>query len=189
MANHLLNEKIDSLRNIIRKGVSLLISCLIFSAWASAQSTDSLTIQLTRKWENAKLYTLKIADLMPADHFNFRPVADVMSFKEQLVHTADNMKWLSAAFLSAAGDKQVKDTAPLDKATVIQYIAQAYEQAFAAHKNLHPDQLNEVVPFFAGPMTKRQILLLLHDHPAHHIGQLIVYLRLKGIKPPAYVGW
>lgn len=38
-------------------------------------------------------------------------------------------------------------------------------------------------------MTRRQILLLLHDHQTHHIGQVIVYLRLKGIKPPAYVGW
>lgn len=48
----------------------------------------------------------------------------------------------------------------------------------------------DIMPMaMAGPLTRRQILILMHDHQAHHIGQLIVYLRLKGIKPPGYVGW
>ena len=50
-------------------------------------------------------------------------------------------------------------------------------------------QLEEKVEFFAGPMNKRQILTLLNDHQTHHCGQLIVYLRLKGVKPPDYRGW
>jgi len=31
--------------------------------------------------------------------------------------------------------------------------------------------------------------VLLNDHQTHHRGQLVVYLRLNGIKPPAYIGW
>lgn len=27
------------------------------------------------------------------------------------------------------------------------------------------------------------------NHLAHHRGQMIIYLRLQGIKPPAYTGW
>jgi uncharacterized damage-inducible protein DinB len=30
---------------------------------------------------------------------------------------------------------------------------------------------------------------LMHDHHTHHRGQIIVYLRLNGLKPPKYVGW
>ncbi|MGX5688737.1 DinB family protein [Arcticibacter tournemirensis] len=45
--------------------------------------------------------------------------------------------------------------------------------------NVTDDQLDEQVKFFAGPMTRRQILILMHDHKTHHLGQLIVYLRLK----------
>jgi len=54
---------------------------------------------------------------------------------------------------------------------------------------MNAGQLDEKVKFFAGPMTRRQILILMHDHQTHHLGQLIVYLRLKGIKPPDYIGW
>ncbi len=173
-------------KHILRIVLLLIISS--FSVVLHAQSNDSLQVQLSRKWENAKAYTLKMADLMPAENYDFRAVADVMSFKEQLLHIGDNMKWLSSAFLFSQGNKQGADTAKMDKAAVMKVLYDAYDEALTAH-HLNEKQLNETVPFFAGPLTRRQILILMHDHQTHHVGQLIVYLRLKGIKPPAYVGW
>ncbi|GAC1709173.1 MAG: hypothetical protein NVS9B7_27640 [Flavisolibacter sp.] len=76
----------------------------------------------------------------------------------------------------------------MSKVDVIKSLRNAYDEGLKAH-NISSDQLNEIVNFFAGPKTKRQILILMHDHQAHHVGQLIVYLRLKGIKPPEYIGW
>jgi uncharacterized damage-inducible protein DinB len=159
-----------------------------FSINGKAQGSDSLLNQLSAKWENAKTYTLKMADLMSAENYGFRPVAEEMSFKEQLLHIANNMKWLSSAFLFSTAKNAAFDTAIMDKAAVIKVLSDAYDEALTAH-HLNKKQLNEPVPFFAGPMTRRQILILMHDHQTHHVGQLIVYLRLKGIKPPAYVGW
>jgi uncharacterized damage-inducible protein DinB len=156
---------------------------------ATAQSTDSLTIQLSRKWQNAKAYALKMADIMPAEYYSYRPVAEEMTFKEQLMHIAANMQWLSSAFLFNPETRQAPDTTKLDKAAVIKHLSNAYDQGLSTHHKLSAEQLDEVVPFFAGPMTRRQILILMHDHQTHHVGQLIVYLRLKGFKPPAYVGW
>ncbi len=174
-------------KHILRIVPLLIISS--FSVVLHAQSNDSLQVQLSRKWENAKAYALKLADLMPAENYDFRAAADVMSFKEQLLHIGDNMKWLSSAFLFSTAKNGAFDTATMDKAAVIKVLFNAYDQALSVHHKLRQDQLDEVVPFFAGPMTRRQILILMHDHQTHHVGQLIVYLRLKGIKPPAYVGW
>jgi uncharacterized damage-inducible protein DinB len=173
-------------KHILRIVLLLIISS--FSVVLHAQSNDSFQVQLSRKWENAKTYTLKMADLMSAENYGFRPVAEEMSFKEQLLHIANNMKWLSSAFLFSQGSKQVSDTATMDKAAILKVLSDAYDEALTAH-HLNEKQLNETVPFFAGPMTRRQILILMHDHQTHHVGQLVVYLRLKGIKPPAYVGW
>jgi uncharacterized damage-inducible protein DinB len=49
--------------------------------------------------------------------------------------------------------------------------------------------LNEQVDFISGKMTRRRVLLLLTDHVTHHRGQLVVYLRMKNVEPPKYVGW
>ena len=130
-----------------------------------------------------------MAVLMPAEHYDTKPVPDIFSFKQQLLHTAENIKWLSSTYLFTDGDKQPEDSAKMDKAAIIKYLANAYDQGLSAHYKLTTKQLDEVVPFFAGPKTRRQILLLMHDHQTHHVGQLIIYLRLQGIKPPAYIGW
>ena len=166
----------------------ILLILYSFSYRTCAQANDSLLTQLSRKWVNAKTYTLKIADLMPAEFYDFKPTPEEMSFKEQLLHTAQNMQSLSASYLLAAKKPPVPKEAK-DKAAVRQILASSYDMALAPHHNLTAKQLDGTVPFFAGPLTRRQILLLLHDHQTHHVGQLIVYLRLKGIKPPAYVGW
>lgn len=155
----------------------------------SAQnSCDSLLAQLNRKWTNAKDYALKMAELMPEEYYDFKPVPEEMSFKQQLLHIADNMEWLSSAYLFVPKTNKI-DTSVKSKAAVIKILSDAYDMGTTAHHNLSVKQLDETVKFFAGLMTRRQILILMHDHQTHHLGQLIVYLRLKGIKPPDYVGW
>lgn len=156
---------------------------------AHTQTGDSLLNQLSRKWINAKAYTLKLAEQMPIESFHYKPVPEVMSFKEQLLHMAANMQWLSSSYLFTKKEVTKTDSSGMNKAAVLKYVSDAYDQALTAHVHLSQKQLNAVVPFFAGPMTRRQILILMHDHQTHHSGQLILYLRLKGIKPVDYVGW
>lgn len=154
-----------------------------------AQSNDSLIPQLSRKWENAKVYALQMAELMPEEYYNFKPVPEEMSFREQLLHIAQNMQWLSTSYLFQDKNKIEKGDNAKDKASAIKVLSDAYDMGLAAHKSISTNQLDEMVDFFAGPMTRRQMLILMHDHQSHHLGQIIVYLRLKGIKPPDYVGW
>jgi len=176
--------------NIKKKGFFLfLLITFAFTVNSNAQSEDSLLHQLARKWQNAEAYTLKVAALMPEEDYNFKPVADEMTFGGQLLHVVQNMNWLSATYLLGSKQHSKSDTAHLSKQAIMNIISAAYDSALAVHYRLTTKQLDERVSFFAGPMTRRQILILMHDHQTHHIGQLIVYLRLKGIKPPNYVGW
>jgi len=154
-----------------------------------AQTTDSLIVQLSRKWGHAKAYALKMAELMPEKDYDFKPVPDEMSFKQQLLHLADNIVWLSTSYLAPDLPKKKIDTANLSKKDVIKIVGDAYDIGLKAQMSVSVSQLDKTVKFFAGPMTIRQILFLLHDHQSHHLGQVIVYLRLKGIRPPDYVGW
>jgi uncharacterized damage-inducible protein DinB len=169
-----------------------LLMSLGFSIRGKAQTNDSLLNQLSAKWKNAKTYALKVAELMPEEQYNFKPVPDEMTFGEQLLHIAQNMSWLSSAYLSI--NKQNSSNSKIEaksltKRSVINILSAAYDSALAVHYSLTSTQLDKKLPFFAGPMSRTQILILMHDHQTHHIGQLIVYLRLKGIKPPDYVGW
>lgn len=185
------DEKLAKRTRLALTGPLFLITvlCYFITPKSYAQQKDSLTSQLETKWLNAKIYTLKMAELMPEELYDFKPVPDVMSFKEQLLHIAQNIQWLSTSYLLSGKKSPKNDSAFITKTAIIQRLTDAYNVGLLAHQSLSAKQLNETVSFFAGPMTKRQILLLLHDHQTHHVGQIIVYLRLKGIKPPAYIGW
>ena len=174
----------------MKKVISCLFLIIIVSPIiGNAQTNDSLLNQLAVKWKNAKNYTLKIAELMPEEKYDFKPVPEEMSFGEQLVHIAKNMNWLSSAYLFGTKLNDTSNAAHLTKQQIIKILSISYDSALVVHYRLSSKQLDEKVSFFAGAMSRRQILLLMHDHQTHHVGQLIVYLRLNGIKPPDYIGW
>lgn len=167
----------------------LTIMLLAISCVAVAQTSDSLQVQLSRKWAHSKTYALELVALFPEADYGFKPSSEEMSFEEQVLHITDNMNWLSSSYLftDVAAKRVAKER--LSKEKLLQLLADAYDRGLTAHKKVTTTQLNDKVKFFSGPMTRQQILILMHDHQTHHLGQLIVYLRLKGIKPPDYVGW
>ena len=165
------------------------MTCLFGSA--EAQSIDSLFIQAARKkLVNAKEYTLKVAALMQAENYSYKPAAEEMSFGKQLLHLSENLGWLSSSYLNGEENPVRKnETKLLQKDSIIMVVNRAYEYALRTLEQFPPNRLNEPVKFFAGPMNKLQIINLINDHQTHHRAQMIVYLRLNGIKPPAYIGW
>lgn len=157
-----------------------------------AQSVDSLFIRAAyAKLESAAAYTLGVAKAMPAENYAYKPSPGEMSFGQQLIHISRNLGWLSSYYLA---DKEKNPVSEADlklhqKDSIIAVVNRTYNYALARLKQFPADHLPDTVSFFAGPMSKLQIINLLNDHQTHHRGQLVVYLRLNGIKPPAYVGW
>jgi len=171
----------------------LLFIALFLSAtnMATAQKIDFLFLDAAiTKLQNSKEYTLKVANLLPEEKYGFKPVPDEMSFGEQLLHIAANLNWLTSSYITSSKSPVTKATTPVQKKDeVIEVLNKIYEHAIGALKSFEASHLADTVSFFAGPKTKLQIINLISDHQTHHRAQMIVYLRLNGVKPPEYVGW
>ena len=168
---------------------SLLLSILVSSLASSTFCQSSYLTDFKQKWQNAKTYTLQVAEAMPEEFYDYRPTDDQMSFRDQLLHIQGNMMWLSTSYLGIKKPEKSMSAGADSKEQVLKVLNEGFTLAEAAINQLTAENLDETVQFFAGPMHKRQILTLMNDHLTHHRGQLIVYLRLKGIKPPRYLGW
>jgi uncharacterized damage-inducible protein DinB len=141
------------------------------------------------KWENSKNYLLEIVEVMQEEYFMFKPSEREMTFLEQLVHIKGNMDWLSTTYFTTEKFIRSRSEATYSKEAIKDLLRSSFD-ATAAKVNASTDSsLSDIVDFFSGPKSKLQILNLLQDHVTHHRGQLIVYLNLKGIEPPRYVGW
>ena len=64
----------------------LSILLLSYSFTGIAQSNQLLINSQLEKFKNAKSYTLSMAEKLPEVKYDFKPVKEEMSFKEQLVH-------------------------------------------------------------------------------------------------------
>jgi len=153
---------------------------------------DAFVADFLLRWENAKQYSLAVAEAMPESNYGFKPAETEMSYAEQLVHMGKNILMLSKNYLPAIEREEPSlqvAAASATKEEISRFLAACFDYGTASISSISAEQLNETVPFFAGPLSRRRVIMLLNDHQAHHRGQLIVYLRLNNIKPPAYLGW
>lgn len=166
-----------------------LLLCLLLVAGLSAKAQESYLKEFQQKWSNSKDYTLELAESMPEEYYDYKPTEVEMTFKRQLLHITGNIDWLTSSYLD--GEKLDADLQSNDysKAEVIALMTKAFDNAAAAIEKFPVTELETMVKFFAGPMSRRQIIVLLNDHVVHHRGQIIVYARLKGIEPPKFRGW
>lgn len=156
-----------------------------------AQTVDAVFLNANiSKLKNAKEYTLQVANLMPVDKYNYKPSKEEMEFGKQLLHISANLCWLSSSYLTGNKNPLTEADSKLKfKKDIITVVTKAYDFAIDALQNFDTKAWADSVKFFAGPMNKLQIINLMQDHQTHHRAQLLVYLRLNGIKPPDYVGW
>jgi uncharacterized damage-inducible protein DinB len=164
----------------------------IFSVAGIAQDNQMMIQSHVIKFQNAKSYTLSIAEKLQSDKFDFKPVKEEMSFKEQLVHLGENIYWLSSTYIKEEINpinSNKNRAVELNKEQVLEFVNSAYNYALKAMKELDENTLIKEFNWSGGKMNKFQFLNLIQDHQAHHVGQLIVYLRLNGITPPKYIGW
>ncbi|GAA0873374.1 hypothetical protein GCM10009117_25210 [Gangjinia marincola] len=156
--------------------------------------------ELVRKWKGNKRYTLKFVDALPKEDFDFKPSSEVKSYKSQLSHITSWLRTHSRFVTDNAFAKSsLRDSRPTGersgkaKLTSKDLIRTALEEFFDAFleklEQMTDEQLNETVDVWYGKRTRYEIANVMDNHLSHHRGQLVVYLRLKNVKPPSYLGW
>lgn len=152
-------------------------------------NADSIKVQLIKDWERAKAYTKQYLDAMPEDGMGFKPTPDIRSFAEQMLHlTAANIG-LSAG---ATGKERIyvgKNLEKMDelktKEALTKVVMESYDFVIDGIKNLDASKLEESIKLGPGNVSRLTALNKAFEHQTHHRGQCTIYLRLKGVKPPA----
>ena len=176
------------------KKLIMLASSLLFSALALplfAQQNDLIKEYLERL-EKSKEYLILVAETMPEDKYDFKATPESMSFAENLMHIGWAMDWHSESLMGGreARDWNTDIELKVDKKSKKEMIAtidKTFDKTIEFISNFDINRLEERLDYFGADRTKRQVLLLLIDHITHHRGQMLVYMRLNGLKPPRYV--
>lgn len=132
-----------------------------------------------------------LAGAFSDEQYAWRPAEGVRSVGEAFQHIAA-ATYLLGGMLGIAAPEGMPST-PADfeefeKASSKAEVAASLEKAFAhAHHiigSVTPEQLAQEVDFFGNTINGRTLVLILADHNAEHLGQLIAYARSNGVVPP-----
>ncbi len=183
---------------------TLIYTLIILTGWnngvTAQENRPAFISELTEIMNNMKNYTLEVGEAMPADKYAYQPMDSVMSFLEQLAH----LDWilhfhtyfllenhpLTADSYQEQLSRYSEKTAGLSKEALLKLTAKQFDTTIGAISRLTAQRLDEAYTFsfLPGAPTRsiRVICQTIRDHVTHHRAQMVVYLRLKGIKPPAY---
>ncbi|MBT8312781.1 MAG: damage-inducible protein DinB [Flavobacteriaceae bacterium] len=164
----------------------LILSLICFAGTAQNPTID----QLVADFERGKALSLAYVDAMPEDQFNFKPTAEIMSFAEQMLHTAMGTFGLSSNGSGAenphAGKNLMLDETLHSKAEVSRLLGESFDFAIAGIKSMDPAQFEEIVERGPFKVTRLGWIHKAKEHINHHRGQTAIYLRLSGVTPPQY---
>jgi uncharacterized damage-inducible protein DinB len=153
---------------------------------APAAST-SLAGDVQADWASQKDLIIKAANAMPAEHFDFKPTPPQQTFGERVMHIVQVNTGLFRAFGGKAPAPMINMQAR-QKADVMTALQQSFDYGEALVKEFNDQQLVERVmaPRFMGPTASRvRIIYFSLIHTEDIYGQMVVYLRLNGVTPPA----
>jgi uncharacterized damage-inducible protein DinB len=136
-------------------------------------------------WEMMTNNIAKSAEQMPEADYSFRPTQSVRTFGQLIGHVAGAQTMICAAALGEKGggeddiEKTVTTKASLIAAlkTSTEFCQRAYAQTDAA--SAAPTTL------FGMTMPRLNALVLNTAHNAEHYGNIVTYLRVKGMVPPS----
>ena len=168
----------------------LIISCFVKPLFA--QTNKTFINEYLERLETSKKYLILVAESMPEDKYTFKPTPESMSFAEHLMHIAWAMDWHSQSLMGGRDARNWDTDTELkignkSKEEMIATISNTFDVTSAFISEFDTKKLDERLDYFGANRTKRQILLLLTDHITHHRAQMLVYMRLNGLKPPRYV--
>ena len=168
-----------------------LIALLALALPTLAQTT--IKEALAKHWKVSEEFTLKVADAMPADSYDYRPVPAELSFGQLIGQVAlanagscAVASGMKAPATPAAVNASRTDPKALDKTTALKYMKDTFEFCNTVVASMTPAKLDAMVGPSGHQMTAFERLWAYFTHTAHHRGQAEVYLRMKGIVPPEY---
>jgi uncharacterized damage-inducible protein DinB len=135
------------------------------------------------------------AEAMPEDKFGFVPAdgdfKGVRTYGDQIKHVAAVNYIFGAAILSEKPPVDVGDesgpAAIKTKAEILNYMKESFAYVHKAVLTINDKNLVESVrsPFGEGRVTRLSLATGVVGHGFDHYGQMVEYLRMNGIVPPA----
>jgi uncharacterized damage-inducible protein DinB len=124
------------------------------------------------------------AQKMPEENYSFKPTPEVRSFGQLVGHVADASYMFCSLTLGEANPAKGIEKTKTSKADLVAALKDAVAYCNKAFDSMTDVKGTEMAKFMNFEMAKLTMLSLNTAHTDEHYGNMVTYLRIKGIVPP-----
>jgi uncharacterized damage-inducible protein DinB len=177
--------------------VRMLVLCLMVPAGVAlaqdkpAQEKPAVSPENPLTTWNKIAYTrvkgivVRSADKMPEENYSFKPVDTVRSYGQIVGHLADaQYLFCSLALGEKAPGLDIEHT-KTSKADLVAALNTAFTYCDKAYDSMTDASAAQTIKLFGNDAPRMSALIVNNMHNMEHYGNLVTYMRIKGIVPPS----
>jgi uncharacterized damage-inducible protein DinB len=168
----------------MKKWLVLVVVPFILSP-LQAQSSNPLSDGAKVLYTSAKNNVLKSAEEMPEADYSFKPADSVRTFGQLVGHVADGQYEFCSAIVGDSAKNPEVEKNTTAKPALIEALKAAFSYCDKAYNGLTDAGAASTVKFFGRDMAKLTVLNFNSLHTEEHYGNMVTYLRIKGLVPPS----
>jgi uncharacterized damage-inducible protein DinB len=151
-----------------------------------APQTITLSAGMKRSWDGIKRNVLEAAEKMPDANYSFQPTADVRTFAGMVGHIAESQH---GTCLRLKGEQIPFERGSIEKMTAKADLVKAMQASIAACDSVYgaatDESLVKLTKVGQNEIAPINMLWGNISHSNEHYGNLVTYMRLKGLVPPS----
>ena len=145
-----------------------------------------LSATLKSLWDGLKLNLVQSAEKMPEADYGFQPTKDVMTYGQLLAHVANSSFTYCARGKGEDNpNKEDFQKTRTAKADIVKALNDAVAYCDGVYGGMTDAAAMELVKSGQNLVPKARFLIVNISHDNEHYGNLVTYLRLKGLVPPS----
>jgi uncharacterized damage-inducible protein DinB len=160
----------------------IMLASVLGTCAANAQS-NPLSADTKQLYMQVKGDIVKAAAQIPEEMYSFKPVPTVRTFGELVAHIADAQYEFCGPVKGEAKKSDVEHTVHT-KAALAEALKAGFAYCDAVYNSLTDAKAAETVKF-GGDRTKLYVLNYNTAHMDEHYGNLVTYMRIRGMVPPS----
>jgi uncharacterized damage-inducible protein DinB len=125
------------------------------------------------------------AEKMPEQNYSFKPTPEVRSFGQIVGHVADAQYYFCSTATGEPSPMKDIEKSKTSKADLVAALKDAVAFCNKAYAGMTDAQGSQTVKFMSYDTAKLTVLSVNTAHTDEHYGNMVTYLRIKGIIPPS----
>lgn len=174
----------------MRMAPAVVMALALAAAPAHAQMGDKMPVKdgIRGTYDSVRGWLVKAAQQVSEDLYGFQPTPEVRTFGQIFGHVANS----NFSICSNAAGGENPNKVNFEKAATKAEIAKGLEASFAycdsVFDGMTEAKAHEMTKLFGREQPRLSVLAFNTAHDYEHYGNIVTYMRLKGMVPPSSQG-